>query len=564
MKQELLDLINRVGEKQYSQAIRKDTGLLTRLVEETIAFPAEDFTIPERVSIVLYGQSPICEIGRRRKFKNIKTGFVNCGRAGVCECARKAVSDGCKSTLAARSQDDWVEINKKREATLLEQYGVSNVSQIDEVKQKRADTMLDRFGVASALSLDYFRVGGLKTKYGVENPQDLHWVRDKSKQTYEDRTGFDHPMHNPEVVERCHHNRDRTFRTRNSKLAISYENILSNLPDQVVPAFELFEYRGVHNTRKHYKYDWRCTSCDLVFTRTMAHFDDLKCPRCRPSSYQSQPERDIAEMIRSWGFEVIPSERSLINPFELDLVIPEKRLAIEYCGLYWHAESQGKTQTYHLNKLERCTNKGFQLITLFSDEWINSRPIVETRLRSILGHGERGVGARCLRIEEIPWINAKLFLDEHHIQGAGAPVGHRFGALDDGRLCAVMTFGRPRHDVELVRFATDGKSYAGIASRLMKAFVTMYEPSDIVSFADRRWSTGRLYRTLGFSYVGTSKPSYSYTRDYETREHKSNFRLDRLEQRYQIDRSLGERVAMIGLGYDRVWDCGNLKFLWNR
>ena len=36
------------------------------------------------------------------------------------------------------------------------------------------------------------------------------------------------------------------------------------------------------------------------------------------------------------------------DKFELDVYIPSKHIAIEYNGIYWHSELNGKNKNYHL------------------------------------------------------------------------------------------------------------------------------------------------------------------------------------------------------------------------
>jgi hypothetical protein len=54
-------------------------------------------------------------------------------------------------------------------------------------------------------------------------------------------------------------------------------------------------------------------------------------------------------------------------------------------------------------------------------------------------------------------------------------------------------------------------------------------------------------------------PNYSYTKKYVKREHRFNFRKDKLiKLGYDSDKT--EREIMFENGYDRIWDTGNLKF----
>jgi hypothetical protein len=66
-----------------------------------------------------------------------------------------------------------------------------------------------------------------------------------------------------------------------------------------------------------------------------------------------------------------------------------------------------------------------------------------------------------------------------------------------------MTFSKPRfnrnYKYELVRFASKlGTQVIGGASKLLKYFEINYNPKSIISYADRRYSNGKLYYALGF------------------------------------------------------------------
>ena len=128
-----------------------------------------------------------------------------------------------------------------------------------------------------------------------------------------------------------------------------------------------------------------------------------------------------------------------------------------------------------------------------------------------------------------------------------------------------MTFSKPRfnknYDWELVRYCTIGDwSVIGGAGKLLKFFRDNYEGS-IISYADRRWSDGNLYKGLGFTELENTKPAYFYTKDgirYSRvmfQKHKLHKILDK------FDESLSENDNMIMNGYSKVFDCGNKVFV---
>lgn len=107
-----------------------------------------------------------------------------------------------------------------------------------------------------------------------------------------------------------------------------------------------------------------------------------RCPIC--AYMTSNGQKELYDYLKSLGFNVIENDRTLIYPKELDIVIPDKKIAIEYCGLYWHSEKMGKDKNYHLNKLKACQDIGYKLITIFEDEWLYRNDIVRNILMSTL------------------------------------------------------------------------------------------------------------------------------------------------------------------------------------
>lgn len=99
-------------------------------------------------------------------------------------------------------------------------------------------------------------------------------------------------------------------------------------------------------------------------------------------------------------------------------------------------------------------------------------------------------------------------------------------------------------------------------------FKKMFSPHTIYSFADRRWTTdvnNNLYTKLGFEIDKILKPDYRYTKGKKIYIHKFNFRKERLLSKYLdiLNKSMTESEMAKKLGYERIWDCGLVKYIMN-
>jgi hypothetical protein len=210
--------------------------------------------------------------------------------------------------------------------------------------------------------------------------------------------------------------------------------------------------------------------------------------------------------------------------------------------------------------------KGCKLITIFDDEWIKKNDIVKNRLKHILVK-ESNLYARNCDIREISNKEAKDFVDKIHIQGY-VSCAIKLGAFHKDTLVAVMTFAKgsiskgntTKEDVfELSRFCVE-PTVVGIASKLLKYFQRNYYYNEIFSYADRRWSDGNLYRQIGFNFVSYTQPNYFYFKvgGEIKRFHRYNFRKDKIKHLATVEGQT-EWEIMQETGWDRIFDCGNIK-----
>ena len=99
---------------------------------------------------------------------------------------------------------------------------------------------------------------------------------------------------------------------------------------------------------------------------------------------QSLDENEIYHFIKDelCITDALQRVRNIIHPYELDIYIPSKKIAIEYNGLIWHSEKfKGKVFNYHLNKTENCEKIGIRLIHIFEDEWNEKKEIIKSKFQ---------------------------------------------------------------------------------------------------------------------------------------------------------------------------------------
>jgi len=468
----------------------------------------------------------------------------------ICGNPIKFTYNKYRTYCSAKCSATTESTKNKRIATTNEKYGCDNVFQDSTVKEKLRKTNLERYGSENPFTIgsEYVK-GKILEKYGVEYASQTPEIRAKTIDTCMKRYGVSHPMKVSALADGASKiRRDATYES------------FSRFKDEAIPLFSKDEYHGGGYDNI---YPWKCTKCNAAFDHW---YHNGYIPKCSHCYGKSAFELEVYEYIKSLGVEVIRNKRTILKDMELDLYIPTHNLAIECNGNYWHSElNGGKDSTYHLLKTSRCMEQDIQLIHIFQDEWKYKQDIVKSRLRHKFKLSTSMIYARKCTVASIDSDTKNDFLNNYHIQGKdNTPI--RYGLFHDNTLVAVMTFCKRRYDkksgYELVRYATHADySVIGGAGKLLKAFEREYSPSCIISYADKRWSIGGVYHTLGFNHVHDSTPSYFYTKKYIIRESRLKYQKHKQKKILPIfNPELTEWENMKANGYDRIWDCGNMVF----
>lgn len=298
------------------------------------------------------------------------------------------------------------------------------------------------------------------------------------------------------------------------------------------------------------------------------HMYGKGCSQC--STVISKPHRQLLDFIRlQYSGDVLENDRAIINPYEVDIYVPAKNLAFEFNGQYWHSfntKEIPRLKTRHHTKANMAADANIQLIQVNEYEWTNptKRRILESKIAHLLGLSIRVHGRKCV-IAALANREYKRFILDNHIQGyKNASI--RYGLRYSGEIVAIMSFSRHnKYQWELERFANrTGLYVVGGASKMFAAFIREHNPSSILSYADRRYSCGALYRKLGFELDDITKPNYIYIKGncvFSRQQFQKHKLASRLEK---FDPTKTEAENMFANGYRRMWDAGHFRFVFNK
>lgn len=288
------------------------------------------------------------------------------------------------------------------------------------------------------------------------------------------------------------------------------------------------------------------------------------CPSCAGTHLQYE----IYNFINGLTCDtIINNSRSVIYPEELDILVPRLSIAIEVNGMYWHSFNHVESnmeRNRHVHKLDKCIDKGISLIQIAEYEWREKRPVVESMLLNKFGLSQKIYARQCY-VRPVEAREYREFVDSNHLQGYRYS-NVIYGLEFQNELVAVMSFNKHnKYGWEITRFCNKlDASVVGGASRLFKNFLNEHNPDRVLTYADRRYSDGNLYKQLGFEFDGMTKPNYIYIKGLNHYS-RQKFQKHKLKTKLKnFDPDLTEAQNMFNNGYRRMWDAGHYRFVWSQ
>lgn len=404
----------------------------------------------------------------------------------------------------------------------------------------------------------------LLNRYGVETFFDTKDFKSNYKKIFIEKYGVEHPMHDHNMVNKL----------KNTVKEKHLTQLIPRLGDGNLTLLDEYSVNKSGNTSM--SYNFQCNICENIFSSTLLGSGKIPiCRKCYPIIKNSKLEEIVRNFLNDNNIKHVDNNRKILDGKEIDLYLPEFNLGIEINGNYFHSENAGeKDKHYHLDKMILSNEKNVKLLQFFEDEIILKTDIVFSRLSSLLNINKSIFGRKC-KIKEVNKKDSTLFLNENHLQG-NCIDKHRFGLFYNDELVSLMTFSKKRKvlgnknntidEYELIRFCNKkNTTVVGGFSKLLNFFVKTFNPKKIETYADIRWSglnpENTVYYKNGFTYLHQTPPNYWYIINncYLHRFHRFNFRKDLLvKEGFSNEKT--EWSIMVEKGYDRIWDCGSLKF----
>ena len=323
----------------------------------------------------------ICKnCGKPTKYLNFRLGYRDCCSRTCTNILRynvpytfqsEEVKNKAKETKLFRYGDPHYNNREQVHKTNLKNLGVEMPFMSNEVQQKCQDTCFKHYGVRNPYSSDVIRKQIVETfiyNYGVDNPRKSEEIKKKIKSTIEqnhDGMGFG----SLDITKSIFSTIDKNIKKLIDDGFIKFSDLNLKYSTEIAKILRLKKYcstKYIHQNDVE-----KAIKIDTEF-------------RSKEKVYNSTYEAEIHEWLKSiYSGKIEINTRRIISPLELDIYLPEKNLALEFNGDYWHSANR-IDKNYHLNKTLLCQEKGIHLIHIFEYEWNENKEYIKSIISSAI------------------------------------------------------------------------------------------------------------------------------------------------------------------------------------
>lgn len=519
------------------------------------------------------------EFMREKRQIEVSNKIINKDSCGSKSCTKNKKEEGSIKLFGSKDYFTSEIFTKKSKKTNSEKYGSESYFSSQDFKEKRKKKLMEKYGTDSPLKnkeiRDKQRAKCLEL-YGCENFAKTKQHAEKLKASSLVKYGCESPMQSEEVKKkykdtcRKKYGKESFTQTEDywykrkktclSKYGKEHPHQNESIRQKMIDT--LIEKYGVECFSKH-------PSFKQKYQDTCMERYGVKSPLCLPENRPNlKQQNEIMDWLNSFGYK-FENDFSVLENRELDMYDPDAKLALEFCGIFWHAEEsfRPRTRSYHYDKWKRCREKGIQLLTIFDDEWRDRRGVCESLILSKLGVFERRIQGRKCKVKEISKGEMKSFCDLHHLQGANKLGRVCFGLFHGDEMVGAVDLGehhrrKEKGAVVLTRLCFMlGVNVVGGAGKLFRACTEWCASNGIekiVSWSDNRYSDGGVYERLGFKRSADLPPDYCYV-DMKNPKRRIS-KQSQSKKKSECPPGMTELEWANSRGLSRIWDCGKVRW----
>lgn len=382
-------------------------------------------------------------------------------------------------------------------------------------------------------------------KYGVKNVFQLDSTKNKIKSTTNEKYGKDYFLQTVEArnarrkydIDYFHRITQERLKDYCSEIKFS-NNEKRRIPDDT-------------GTLHYQEISCKCIKCNTAYVTNARRLQ--RCPKCYPEDWMngtSNLEKSIFEYIKNkTTYNVVQNARGIISNKELDIYIPELKIAFEIDGDYWHGCKStdmnifNNIKNHSGDKQKLCYKQGIRLITIKECDFLNRKDVFFRFIDDAIMPRTR-IYARNCEIKNVDTQTAKDFCNYYHVNGYRGG-NEKLGLYYNGDLICLAIFGKhPKYENECIRLCyKTGYTIIGGWEKIIKHFNKPF-----LHYVNLMYFQGIDKTGIGFRFKKDDLVLSRNTLQKKTQLYKYCKSIDPL---------MSDIQNCINNGFIAIFDCGN-------
>lgn len=394
------------------------------------------------------------------------------------------------------------------------------------------------------------RENSLKDKYGVENVYQLDKSKEKSKETKLNRYGSE-----------TYNNSKQQKQTMIDKYGVSCGYRLPEVQEKIVE-----KYGGIGVGSKEISNKQRKS---MIEKYGVPYYYLTKEAQEKNTFTISKINKEIAKILADNNIQT--EFEFTLDKYSYDIHILNTNILLEINPTYTHNSTIGAkfskfskaplAKNYHIEKTKLALDNQYRCMHIW--DWDDIDKIINTL------KPKTKIYARKCTIREVSIEDTSEFLNKYHLQDNCKGQNIRLGLYYNDELVQLMTFGKPRYnknyEYELLRLCTKFEyMILGGSEKLFNYFIETYSPKSIVSYCDNSKFTGDVYEKLNFKLKDYGNPSKHW---FNGEKHITDnlLRQRGFDQLFKTNYGKGtsNEELMKDIGFVEIYDCGQSTYIWN-
>ena len=159
------------------------------------------------------------------------------------------------------------------------------------------------------------------------------------------------------------------------------------------------------------------------------------------------------KFLKDLNIKIERNNRTILDGKEIDFLLSDYNIGIEFNGCLWHSTFSNKDKKYHYNKRILAQNKNIDLYTVWEDDWNYKQNIIKSIIKSKLNIFDYIINSNNCKCISISHNEVNNFLEINDIQGP-CTTYYNYGLYYNNELVSVIIFKKSKikETFEIIRY----------------------------------------------------------------------------------------------------------------